>query len=370
MNFFKRLLGKTPAPSSVDEFWKWFLPNASAFYETIKKKEGVLIHSRFLDKIVPRLQALNPEFYCETGMIDDVTAELVISAEGDIKSFVFVEDLIAAAPALPNWKFTALKPSTGTGMSIEMNGTSFDNENIRFFYEDESGYPDEINLVMVHPDYSEDNRKTITQGCLLYLDALLGELNAATLIDNVVVKAPDPATDLPLIPMDKLNEFLNWKEKEFVEKYEGTRHDTASDEYAALEGEDEEGLPSIAVVNTHLLNWDAKASHPWMAVITVDYSKQKETGDNGMPGESQFEALNHLQDDLDRQLTDVAGYLHLGRETYKGESNIYYACREFRQVSKVIDQAIRADWKDGLVCSYEIYKDKYWRTMDKFMGAF
>jgi hypothetical protein len=369
MNFFKRFLGKPAAPSSVGEFWKWFLPNASAFYETIKKKDGELIHNRFLDKIVPRLQALNPEFYCETGMIDDATAELVISAEGDIKSFVFVEELIAAAPTLPSWKFTALKPSTGTGMSIEMNGTFFDNETIRFFYEEEPGYPDEISLVMVHPGYSEDNKNTITQGCLLYLDALLGELNAATLIDNVAVKAPDPAADLPLIPMDKLNEFLHWKEKEFVEKYEGTRHDTAGDEYANLEGEDEDGLPSIAIVNTDLLSWDAKASHPWMAVITADYSKTKEPGDNGMPNESQFEALNRLQEDLDRQLTDVSGYLNLGKETYKGETRIYLACREFRKVSKFIDQLIRADRKDELVCSYEIYKDKYWRTMNKFTGA-
>jgi len=167
----------------------------------------------------------------------------------------------------------------------------------------------------------------------------------------------------------KLNEFLHWKEKEFVEKYEGTRHDTADDEYASLEGEDEEGLPSIAVVDTDLLNWDAKASHPWMAVVTVDYSRTKETGENGMPGEAQFEALNHLQENLDRQLTDVSGYLNLGRETYKGETKIYYACREFRRVSKLIDQQIRADRKGGIVCSYEIYKDKYWRTMSKFMGA-
>lgn len=369
MNFFRKLLGKPAASSTIAGFWNWFLPNESAFYQIIKKKDGRLIHSRFLDKIVPRLQALNPEFYCETGMLDDASAELVISAEGDIKSFVFVEDLVAAAPVLRNWKFTALKPSTGTGMSIEMNGTSFDNETIRFLYEEEPGYPDEINLVMVHRDYSEDNKKTITQGCLLYLDALLGELNAATLIDNVAVKAPDPARDLSLIPMDKLNEFLDWKEKEFVEKYEGTRHNTAGDEYAALEGQDEEGLPSIGVVNADLLDWDAKASHPWMTAVVVDYTKMKGMNDNGMPGDAQFGAFKRLQDDLDHQLTDAAGYLNLGRETYKGESRIWYACKEFRTVSRLIDQTLRPHRDAGLACSYEIYKDKYWRTMDKFRGA-
>jgi hypothetical protein len=369
MSFFKKLLGRATAPSTVTGFWNWFAPNQTTFFNIIKKRDGDLIHRRLLDKIVPRLQALNPKFYCETGMVDDAMAELVISAEGDIKSFVFVEELIAAAPVLANWKFTALKPSTGMGTSIKMNGVCFDNTTIRFFYEEEPGYPDEINLVMVHPDFSAGQQKTVTQGCLLYLDALLGELNAATLIDNVDVKAPDTATDMRLIPMDKLTEFLNWKEKEFVEKYEGARHDTEGDEYAALEGKDEEGLPSIGIVNSDLLNWDAKASHPWMMVVTFDFSNAKGTGDNGMPDENQFEAFSLLQDDLDGQLTDIAGYLNLGRETYKGESKIYYACKEFRSVSKLVDQIVRTHEKAGLLCSYQIYKDKYWRTMDKFLEA-
>ena len=44
-------------------------------------------------------------------MYDDKTAELIITAESDIKTFVFVEELIDEAPVLKGWKFTALKPA-------------------------------------------------------------------------------------------------------------------------------------------------------------------------------------------------------------------------------------------------------------------
>jgi hypothetical protein len=368
MNFLKRLLGRPDAPATVKDFWKWFLLHERNFHAAVSRRDSREIDSRFLEKLVPCLQALNEHFYCETGMLEDTIAELVITAEGDIKSFIFVEELVAAAPTLPHWKFTPLKPPTGVGSSIKMNGTRFGSDTIRFFYEEDPDYPDEINLTMVHEDYGDDNKQTITHGCLLYLDALLGELNVATLVDNLDVKGPAESANMQLIPMEKLNDFLLWKEKEFVEKYEGTRHNTENDEYVALEREDQEGLASISVMNSDLLKWDAKASHPWMTVISIDYTKTKGMIANGMPGEEQYDAFNKLQEDLNPQLIDSAGYLNLGRETYKGESRIFYACRDFRTVSKVIDRTIRSH-QAKLACSYDIYKDKYWRTMNPFQAA-
>ncbi|GGA82664.1 DUF695 domain-containing protein [Puia dinghuensis] len=367
MNFFQKLFGKKAAPATIEDFWTWFLRNEQAFYGTIKTMDSHSISGRFLDKVIPRLHVLNPRFFCETGMSDDTTAELVISAEGDIKTFVFVEKLIAAAPTLPHWKFTALKPSTGAGCRIEMYGTIFGSESIRFFYKDDPQFPDEIDLTMVHEDFGEDNRQSITHGCLLYLDTLLGELNAATLIDNLHVTGPQPGNE-ELIPMEKLIDFLLWKEKEFVERYEGIRHDTENDGHAVFEGKDKDGFVSIATINTHILDWDAKASHPWMTVITIDYEKTRSNGNNGLPDKKHYEAMNRFQNDLTAQLTDGAGYLCLGRHTGKGTTEIYLACREFRTASATVQELIEA-WKKELSCSYEIYKDKYWRTMSRFQSA-
>ena len=366
MNFFKRLLGNRNRRLNETGFWEWFRRHERSFYDTIKRLEPPVVNSLFLKRIMPKLHELNEAFYCEAGMSDSKTAELVITTEGDIKSFVFAEELVAAGPALPNWKFTALKPATGAGVSITMDDEQFSSANIGFFFEEQEQYPDEINLTLVHSAMTGENKKTIFHGCFLFLDTVLGELNAVTLIDNIEIKGPSPENK-ELIPMEKLNDFLVWKEKEFVERYEGIRHNTENDEYSIFEGEDENGLKSIAVINTELLDWDAKASHPWMLVIEIDFENDPVIAGSGMPDKKYLELMDAFEEQLSGQLTDSAGYLNLGRNTAKGKRNIYLACKEFRSASKTVHRLIGAH-KTVLTCSYRIYKDKYWRTMDRFRG--
>jgi hypothetical protein len=71
------------------------MENEKSFHSIVSHEDNV--DQDFLDKLFPKLQSLNPRFYCQTGMYDEETAELIVSAESDIKTFVFVEDLVAAA---------------------------------------------------------------------------------------------------------------------------------------------------------------------------------------------------------------------------------------------------------------------------------
>src|SRR5258708_31314080 len=226
MNFLKKLLGKKGLGKVPDNkiFWKWFMGNERSFYSAVKSRTHVDIH--FLDKLMPKLQQLNSQFYCLTGMLDEETAEMVITAEGDIKTFVFVEELIAAAPVIKGWKFTALKPPIELKeMYIEMDGYRFDNSKISFINNTNPHYPDEINLTLVHSDFNEKNKDIITNGVFIYLDNALGELNAATLIDAVRVAGAGPENS-ELIGIEKIRDFLLWNEKEFVENSIGARYNT------------------------------------------------------------------------------------------------------------------------------------------------
>lgn len=366
MSLLKRIFGKKTPQSDDLDFWDWFRQHALSFYNVINSKDGNRINEQFIQVIGPRLRSIQRNMSLEVGIPDDSTAELDISAQGDIKTFVFVEELIARAPQLPNWKFNALKPAAGfDGMQISIRGHVFDSQTISFFYDDDPQYPDEIRITLVHQDYSEDNKKFISRGVLLFLESLLGELAAATQIDHVTVKGPSPENKPP-IRMEKLADLLLWKEKEFVEKYQGVRHQTEADNYAALNGEDNDGLPLIAIVNQDLLNWDAKASHPWMMVIEIDFGKTKGAGAKGMPDDKYFDLMERFQDELTELLPDSAGYLDLGRKTYNGVRTIYLACKEFRFSSKKVYELIQAH--NELDCTYDIYKDKYWRTMEAFRG--
>ncbi|HEV2481677.1 MAG TPA: DUF695 domain-containing protein [Puia sp.] len=368
MNFLKKLLtGKTTARAG-QPLWEWFLENEPALFHVVKSKDSRKVNDRFLKALMPRLQALCDTLYCEVGMFDETRAELVISAQGDVKSFVFAEDLVAAAPDLTRWKITALKPALGFhNNSIHIDGYVFNCQNIGFFYHDDPEYPDEIRLSFIYQDLKEENKNIVTQGVFLLLETVLGERDAATLIDQAIVKGPSP-DDQELIPMAKLIDFLNWKEKEFVERYQGVRHETENDNFSGLEGQDAEGLPSIGVVNQDLLHWDAKASHPWMLVIEIDYTKTKSAISNGMPDDEHYQCMCRLEEELTRRLTDSAGYLALGRETYKGKTTIYMACKEYRVASKTTHDLLQ-QYKAQLACSYDMYKDKYWRTMEKFRAV-
>ncbi|MGN7723521.1 DUF695 domain-containing protein [Chitinophaga sp. 22620] len=362
MSFLSKLFGTREKTDIRDNasFWKWFARHEREFYRVLHK--GKEIDSRFMDKVIPPLHQLNEQFYSLAGKYDEHTVEMVISAEGDIKSFVFVEDLVAAAPALPGWKFTALKPGLGfADIEIGMNGYTFSSRNISFYSNENPEYPDEIDITFVHTDYNGENQKEIGNGIVIFLENALGELATATLIDAIQFGGADGQT---LIPLEKLEDFLRWREKEFVEKYKGTRSNKDSDLYAVVEGRNSYDMPLIACINSELLEWDAKPSHPWMLVIEHTF----EYDGNGMPSADMHEALADFEDGLLDALHEKDGHLYLGRSTEGGSRFIFIACREFREISRQT-AAYLEKYPAKKDVNYRIFRDKYWMTMEKFIPA-
>lgn len=361
MSIFKKIFKKPEVTiNSYGDFWRWFQANANAFYKVVKDAGNIEVD--FFDYLAPRLNQLRPGLFFLSGMAGDNTAELIITADGDLSNIVFAEELIAAAPHIPGWKFTALKPELSIdNVHIKMGKHTFGRDNIHFYDNSDSEYPDEIAIAIVHDDMDEENRKDITNGVYIFLDNFLGELNLVTNIDDIdFVTKKDAAADL--VPVEKLKDFLKWRQAEFVEKYEGVRHNTSDDEYATLEGETKEGNKLIAIVNTHLLGWEAKASHPWILEVSVKYNGDN---NNGMPDKTTYELLNSLEDEMMIRLKDQDGHLNICRQTGSGLRTIYFASRDFRELSKVAD-IITKKYQNEFEIDYDIYKDKYWRSFNRF----
>jgi len=364
MNFLKNIFTKKEDPiQSYDDFWNWFKKHERSFYQFVKHKGDV--ETFFFAKIAPRLAELKDGFFFLTGMLDSDTVELILTADGAIKNFVFVEELVAAAPEIKGWKFTALKPPTDIkNVSIQMAGYSFAADNISFYANEHASMPDEIDITVVHDALTEDNKRTIINGTYIFLDNFIGELNFATTIDMIkIVGKKDVKADL--VPIEKLKDFLIWREKEFVEKYEGVRRNTDADGYAMLEAELENGLGLVAVINTELLQWDAKASHPWIVNLEIKYNGE---ANRGMPDDATFKLLNEIEDEIIAELKDYDGYLNIGRQTAEGSREIYLACNDFRKPSKVL-QAKKLKYAGELEMDYNIYKDKYWQSFNRFMNT-
>jgi uncharacterized coiled-coil DUF342 family protein len=84
-----------------------------------------------------------------------------------------------------------------------------------------------------------------------------------------------------------------------------------------------------------------------------------------MPDDDTYQLMDEFEDKLIKELPDAEGYLNIGRETHNSTRTIYFACKEFRKSSKATHTLIE-EYAEKLEASYNIYKDKYWITLNKF----
>jgi hypothetical protein len=361
MGFLKNIFSKKEEKiESNTDFWNWFIKSEKEFFNVVKERTN--LQKGFFDKLSPKLAEIKEGFYYVTGMYDDNTVELILTADGDLKNIAFVEELVSSAPEIIGWRITALKPSLDVkDVNIKMAGHEFNGKNIHFYSNEIEGYPDEIDITIVHNDYTLENKDAIINGTYIFIDNFIGELNSVTTIDNLNFIGANKALK-ELIPIEKLKDYLIWREKEFIEKYQGVRHNTEEDNYSIIESELENGGTIMAVINTDLLDWDSKASHPWILKVEIKFDGSK---NNGMPDEETYKLLDKIEEDIMEELKDIDGYLNFGRETSSGEREIYFACREFRKPSKVLAE-IEKNYSHYLELSFQIFKDKYWQTFSRF----
>jgi hypothetical protein len=359
MSLFSKIFKKKEIQTYQD-FWDWFLAHEKTFYDSIIAQKDIV--DICVTPIMEKLQMLDKRFYCQVGKAGADKAELVITPEGDIKHFVFTEAFVQSAPNLPNWLFTHLKQPVSEGVSIRMNGYVFNKETVSFYYDINPDYPDEIDIHLVHKDYNKEADKTIKTGCFVLLDTLLGEFNSTTLIDAITIEETNKS-DKDLVSIAKLNDFIVWREKEFVEKYQLTLEDEETYDFTQYKFTLENDLVVIGMINTTFLDIEAKPSHPWMLVIEIDYISDN---DRAMPDDETLELLNNFVDELAAELPTSKGYLNLGRETGNNNRTVYFACKEFNLASK-ITHTVMGKYADRLNITYDIYKDKYWMTMNKFL---
>lgn len=363
MGIFDKVFGKKEENEEAEiktykDFWDWFMTKEKDFFEVVKNHNN--IETDFFDLLASKLKQLNEGYYFLCGMSQDEIAELIITADGDIKNIVFAEELVAESPKLDRWKFTALKPEMNLDHGIKMDGRDFSKENISFYSNEIDGYPDEIDITFVYDGLNEENKNACVTGVCVFLDNFLGELNFATQIDTFNVIGRDDA-EKELVPISKLKDFLSWREREFTEKYKNVKNFEEEDQYTILEATLKNGLPLIATINTSLLNYDSKASYPWISVLKVEYNGEN---NNGLPEKEDYEKLSNIEEKMIEALKIEEGNLYIGRENAENLKESYFASKDFRKPSKILRQAIKDNPEYKM--SLEIYKDKYWQSFERY----
>lgn len=361
MNFLKNIFGSsTKKISSNKEFWEWFVQHQDKFAEAIRSNNN--IENLFIAPVNARLNELRDGYSFLAGCEKDGTLELIITPDGIAKNVVFCEELVEAAPPIAGWKFLALKRELDiSNVNVEMGGFAFSKETMFFYPLTIAGKPDFIEICIVHKQYDKKKHDLFFSGSCIFLDNYLGELHFLTTVDNLRVEGLDN-NGPELVPIDKLKDYLLWREKEFIEKYSGVRRNTDNDAHSTFEAELPNGTPYIAVINTDAIKWDSVASHPWILQIETAYDGSK---NNGLPDEATYEKLNQLEEALLSRLQDKDGYINVGRETGDNSRLTYFACKEFRRPALVTDDVFNK-FRSTLNIKFDLFKDKYWQTFDRF----
>ena len=364
MKFLQRILGNSPKKemkiNSIEEFWNWFENNQTRFHNVLNT--GNQVEQSFINPVFNKLQSLNPDAYLVAGMMDSKTAEIVFTAEGNIKVFPFIFELVAKAPSFDSWLFTALKPSIELRNSeIKMGEVFFSSENISFYPVIEADFPDDISIKLVYNgEYEDKDHRKIENGCGIFLENWLGEVNMVSQVDEIGFDHNRGGAE-ELVPIAKLKDYINWREKEFIEKYEGVFFDTENSSYGIAEWTSGES-PFVGKFNSELISWDAKASHPWMFVVEVSFDPKE---NDGFPRSELMEKIHVLEDKINAVFVDKEGELELAQITGKGERKMFYACKSFHDPIIKLQRVLSSS---SLSPNFHVYRDKYWRSIGVFQN--
>ncbi|MBW8687187.1 DUF695 domain-containing protein [Chitinophaga rhizophila] len=342
-------------------FWTWFTAHEKKFYDVVITADRDTIDKQFFEPLMERLNAIREGYFFLTGLNED-TAELIITADGEVKNIVFVEELVALAPVLANWRFIADKPESDIDYTtIHIHDFIFSLENLFFYAKEDAQHPDKINITIVHDSYDEAEKGKIIPGVYIFLDNLLGEVKSITMIDSVEVIGPDQA-ELELIPVVKLKAYLEWRQKEFIEKYEDVYYDTANDNFTGMQASTQSDSPVLILVNSGALEWHGSASHPWILQVAITYEGDEQSA---LPDAETNQLMDVIEADFLAQLPVSNGHIYLGRETYENNRYLYIASQDFRIPAKV-SEAMTEKYAAQLPVEWDIFKDKYWQSLERF----
>jgi hypothetical protein len=157
-------------PKRIAQFWKWFKANQEAIFQIESPCDNNL------NLLFQQLDKVDRNLTLELSLKKDAPKELILSAGGIKAYFPLVENLVDAAPALPNWQVIAFKPRRA------MDGLIYPGAerlplNAIWYQLDTSQNPFGLNLYIA--GHQPESLSVHAQICFFILDNLIGEFQVA-----------------------------------------------------------------------------------------------------------------------------------------------------------------------------------------------
>jgi len=333
------LKSKSSSFNNGEDFWVWFEARSDKFYRIIETKNHVV--ENFLDLVLSELHKYHPDFYVLAGMTNDGKAELIISAESDVRFMQPIRNFVKDAPSLSKWKFTALKPRYPIAdCVVEIGAASFDENSVWFVPNVNIEEPDCIDLTFFCNGLLQTEEPDVIMGGYIFLEHLLGEEVFATMIDELKVE-PNRAPDEELIPINKLETYLTWRQKEFEEQRSYATIDYPIDALTVFKH-----INTNVSANMAYANWIHKPMFPWMVKVVYKYPK-----DAFLIQEKEFRQLLEFIKEMKT--------IHLLSDFGEEETVYLLASANYQELSVGLYTYLKT-YNGLLTIEYSIFKDKYW----------
>lgn len=182
-------------------FWTWF----RGFTKRLPK-DGV--PEELQDELLSHLHRFDNRLYFLLST-NTIPHELIITVEGNADAITPADELIGAAPNLPNWKFYSLKPPMGFAFTYKDGRISLDVSALWFMPTNSPEQPPELGVIIGLPDADFVLENQSVDTAYTILETGIGERSCMNDIHRVSVDdLPDDPEAQGYIPLSRLPDYI------------------------------------------------------------------------------------------------------------------------------------------------------------------
>lgn len=161
--------------------------------------------SEFRELLLQHVRRIDPILFFEVAPDPSEPREIVFTVGGRAALVPLVEELVAAAPEIPGWQFTALKPAFGFAFTTTHHGTRFEPQAMWFLDLEDAPNPQQISIRVGLPNFTSTTPTQALEAVGIVLQKALGERSFALDVSHfeavLLPRSPEPAGYIELFEL-------------------------------------------------------------------------------------------------------------------------------------------------------------------------
>jgi hypothetical protein len=193
-------MGILDRQSRQGRFWDWFQRNSDRLVRFEDDQEALFL------ELNAELLRVHKGLTFEIGPLEGGKREFIVSADGVRAVFPAVQQLVAAAPAMPSWTVIAFRQRKSLELVVAIDDVEVGAGDLWF-----STVPDRgrLGLRLYMRGLTGENRRVMQQVAIILLDCALGEYDVATKVGFIEFHPlPEDPAALGLQPFSEIREIV------------------------------------------------------------------------------------------------------------------------------------------------------------------